>query len=217
MGIFSRFRDIVSANINALLDEAEDPHAMIKWIVQEMEDTLVEMKAACAGSLAARTKTERAIRDTLAKAANWHEKAILALARNREDLAREAILEKIRLQKDANALQKDFQELEELVKHSLEQIDLLESKLNKTRTRAHQLVAQPRAALRKSKSRPFSAQPQTDSFASFQEIQSALEPGENAPQPINSAEVESQLEKLRQQQELEQELLHLKQTIKKNP
>lgn len=220
MGIFSRFRDIVNANINALLEKAEDPHAMIKLIVQEMEDTLVEMKATCAGSLAARTKTERAIRETLAKATDWHEKAKLALERNREDLAREAILEKIRLQKEAAELEKDFQGLNELVNRSLEEIDLLEGKLNKARVRAHELAAKHREAVRKGRARPISAQTQTDPFARFDEIQRAVEQMDaDAPHrpQATSTELENELDNLRHNHELEQEMQRLKQTIQKDP
>ena len=96
MGIFTRFRDIISANINAMLDRAEDPHKLIRLMIHEMEDTLVELKAACAGVMAEQAKIRREIEVLEDNCRDWEAKAELAVRKQREDLAREALLEKRR-------------------------------------------------------------------------------------------------------------------------
>ena len=94
MGIFTRFRDIVSSNINAMLDSAEDPEKLIKLMIREMEDTLIEIKASCAGVMAERKKEQRQLEEIEARAKHWGEKAELAVRKGRDDLAREALLQK---------------------------------------------------------------------------------------------------------------------------
>jgi len=78
MGIFTRFRDIVSSNINAMLDKAEDPEKLIKLMIREMEDTLVEIKASCAGVMAERKKIERQLEEVQSREKQWGERAELA-------------------------------------------------------------------------------------------------------------------------------------------
>ncbi|HID30145.1 MAG TPA: phage shock protein A, partial [Desulfobacterales bacterium] len=96
MGVFTRFRDIVSSNINAMLDRAENPEKMIKLMIHEMEDTLVELKASCAGVMASSKKVQRELQEIRSHTSRWHEKAQLAVEKGRDDLAREALVEKRR-------------------------------------------------------------------------------------------------------------------------
>ena len=92
MGIFTRVRDIINANLNAMLDKAEDPEKLAKLMIREMEDTLVEIKASCAGSMAKKKRIERELQGVQERAREWRDRAQLAISKGREDLAREALL-----------------------------------------------------------------------------------------------------------------------------
>jgi len=115
MGIFTRFRDIVSSNINAMLDKAEDPEKLIRLMIREMEDTLIELKASCATVMANRKKTERQLDNAQSREEGWKAKAELAVVKGRDDLAREALLEKRRLRERADALERELAESNALV------------------------------------------------------------------------------------------------------
>ena len=110
MGIFTRFRDIISSNINAMLDKAEDPEKLIKLMIREMEDTLIEIKASCAGVMANRKKVERQLNEIRSRERDWKEKAEIAVNKGRDDLAREALVEKRRFGDRLRALELEFVE-----------------------------------------------------------------------------------------------------------
>ena len=96
MGIFTRFTDIVGSNINNMLDRAEDPEKLIKMMIQEMEDTLVELKAACAGVMAEGKGVKRRMEEIKKRVDYWEDRAKLAVNKGQDDLAREALIEKRR-------------------------------------------------------------------------------------------------------------------------
>ena len=110
MGIFIRFRDIVGSNINSMLDRAEDPEKLIKLMIQEMEDTLIELKVACAGVMADNKKVERQLQGLGKRVDYWEDRANLAVNKGRDDLAREALLEKRRYSQRAESLGNEFAE-----------------------------------------------------------------------------------------------------------
>ncbi|MEX2381634.1 MAG: phage shock protein PspA [Opitutales bacterium] len=140
MGIFTRFRDIVSSNINAMLEKAEDPEKLIKLMIQEMEDTLVEIKASCAALMAELKRHERASGESRALADRWAGKAQLAVNKGREDLAREALVEKRRYLERAAQLEADVTQCEDLIEQYRSEIVQLEEKLQSAREKQRVLV-----------------------------------------------------------------------------
>ena len=115
MGIFTRLRDIVNSNLNAMLDKAEDPEKLIRLMIQEMEDTLVEIRASCADAMANEKKVQRTRESVIANAQQWEQRARLAVNRGREDLAREALVEKRRYNERAEKLESESSQLSALI------------------------------------------------------------------------------------------------------
>jgi phage shock protein A len=140
MGIFTRFRDIVSSNINVMLDRAEDPEKLIKLMIREMEDTLVEIKASCAGVMANSKKVQRQLEEVRSRGDYWKERAELAVSKGRDDLAREALVEKRRYSDRAHAFEKELIECEGLVQGYQDDIRQLEDKLTAAREKQRILV-----------------------------------------------------------------------------
>ncbi len=141
MGVFTRLKDIINSNLNSMLDAAEDPDKLIRLMIQEMEDTLVEVKANCAGAIAARKRAERAVATAESGTATWEERARLAIEKGREDLAREAIRERRRLEELRDAHAKEVSGCDEVVARYKEDIGAVEAKLVDARQR-HRLLVQ---------------------------------------------------------------------------
>jgi len=141
MGVFTRLKDIINSNLNAMLDAAEDPDKLIRLMIQEMEDTLVEVKANCAGAIAARKRAEKAVASAETAIVTWEERARLALEKGREDLAREAIRERRRLEELRDAHAKEATGCDEVVARYKEDIGAVEAKLVDARQR-HRLLVQ---------------------------------------------------------------------------
>ncbi|MDR0780243.1 MAG: phage shock protein PspA [Pseudomonadales bacterium] len=135
MGIFSRLSDIINANINSLLDKAEDPEKMVRMVIQEMEETLVEVRSATAKILAEKKELLRRNEKLLRQADDWQQKAELALSKGREDLAKAALLEKAAVSEVIAVVKSDMDKLDESLDKLTREIELLQSKLNDARVR----------------------------------------------------------------------------------
>lgn len=146
MGVFSRFLDIVNANINSLLDKAEDPEKMIRLMMQEMEDTLIELKSSCAAKMASRAKSERMYKESEGAMQRWQGRAELAIAKGREDLAREALLEKKRAKAEADRLSAELDVADGLIKTSKDEINQIEDKLETVRQKYQAMVERAKRA-----------------------------------------------------------------------
>lgn len=135
MGIFSRFSDIVNSNINALLDKAEDPEKMVRLIIQEMEDTLVEVRSTSAKTIAEKKELQRVVTKLEAEVADWQAKAELALSKDREDLARAALVERQKAADQAAAVTADIAHLDEHVSKLQDEVSQLQDKLADAKAR----------------------------------------------------------------------------------
>lgn len=146
MSIFSRFTDIVNANLNSLLDKAEDPQKMVRLIIQEMEDTLVEVRSSSAKTLAEKKELTRHLGQLERESQDWEQKAELALSKDRDDLARSALLEKKKLQETLDSVQREIERVDEHVDRLSDEIAQLQEKLSDAKARQKSILMRQRTA-----------------------------------------------------------------------
>ncbi|NQZ32748.1 MAG: phage shock protein PspA [Oceanospirillaceae bacterium] len=140
MGIFSRFQDIVNANLTSILDRAEDPKKMIRLMIQEMEDTLVEVRTSSAKIIADKKELQRRVKALESEAANWLQKTELAISKGREDLAKGALIEKRRAEEAVQAGTAELNFIEEQITLLSDEIGQLQSKLDAARAKQKELL-----------------------------------------------------------------------------
>jgi phage shock protein A len=146
MGIFSRFTDIINSNINSILDKAEDPEKMVRLIIQEMEETLVEVRTQSAKLIADKKELSRRVERLHLEAEDWESKAEVALSKGREDLARAALKEKSSAEEATMALETNLEVIDINLDKLSGDIGLLQQKLGDAKTRQKALIVRSRTA-----------------------------------------------------------------------
>ncbi|MFT2092345.1 phage shock protein PspA [Paraglaciecola sp. 2405UD69-4] len=145
MGMFSRMSDIVQANINAILDKAEDPTKVVKFLIQEMEETLVELRSVAATNLAEKKQVQRQLTKLEEQIVSWQAKAELALEKDREDLARSALTEKSLTQQSLTALSGEMEAIEESLSKLQGDMGRLQEKLAEARAKQKSMMLRERS------------------------------------------------------------------------
>jgi phage shock protein A len=219
MGIFTRFRDIISSNINAMLDKAEDPEKLISLMIQEMEDTLIEIKASCASAMAASKRTQRQTDEAQSRSRHWEDKAGLAVSKGRDDLAREALLEKRRYADRAYSFEKELQDMNALIQQYQEDIKQLEEKLRGAREKQRLLVQRHVHAFKKRRAQEeIRRMDSTGAVLKFEEFENRIERMEAEADLVNFGRkptLEAKFEELLVDDEIEKELQTLKSSLRK--
>ncbi len=146
MGIFSRFADIINSNIGAILDRAEDPEKIIRLIIQEMEDTLVEVRTNAAHAIAERKEIGRKLSRLQETRHEWERRAELALAKGREDLAKGALLEKAKLGEVGRLLEEQLAQVETALGQGDADISKLQAKLAEAKAKQKAIAVRHDAA-----------------------------------------------------------------------
>jgi phage shock protein A len=214
MGIFTRVSDIIHSNINAMLDKAEDPEKLIRLMIQEMEDTLVEIKASCAGAMATKKKVQRELDEAFMRADQWGNKAQLAVNKGRDDLAREALVEKRRYRERAGTLEREASECDALVEQYQDDIVQLEDKLKLAQEKRRILVQRHiRAQRSKRVQEGIRRIDSTDTLIRFEQFENRIERLEAEADLVNLSRkpaLEEELARLEGDEEIEQELQALR-------
>ena len=139
MGVFSRLSDIINSNINAMLDKAEDPEKIVRLIIQEMEDTLVEVRSRAARAIADKKEVERKKAEFQIRANEWESKAELAVAKGRDDLAKGAIAAKRKAQEMVELFDKEFGEIDKSLDKANDDLEKLQGKLKEAKAKQRSL------------------------------------------------------------------------------
>jgi len=140
MSIFSRLSDIINSNISSLLDKAENPEKMIRMVIQEMEETLVEVRSGTAKVIAEKKTLHRRSEQLRRQADDWQHKAELAMSKDREDLAKAALVEKAGVNATVELIDSEMVKLDETLDKLSHEIDQLQAKLNDARARQKTIV-----------------------------------------------------------------------------
>ena len=219
MGIFTRFRDIISSNINAILDKAEDPEKLIKLMIREMEDTLVEIKAACAGAMASSKKVQRQLDTLHDRIRYWEEKAGLAIKKGRDNLAREALVEKRRYTRRVDGLENEITEHNLLIEQYQDHIRQLEDKLKSARDKQRLLVQRHIHANRKRQAQEeIRRVDSSEAMLKFDDLENRIERMEAEADLVNFGKktaLEAEFDTLSVDEEIEKELQALKTPVSK--
>ncbi len=214
MGIFTRVRDIISANLNTMLEKAEDPEKLIKLMIREMEDTLIEVKASCAGAMATKKKIQRELEEVKDRSQSWGEKAQLAVDKDREELAREALIEKKRYAERADALEGEAAQCDGLVAQYQDDIKQLEDKLGGAREKQRLLVQRHVRVQHKMRSESDIRRMDTsDAMARFDNFEERIERMEADAELVNYGRkptLEEEFRNLQGDEDIEAELDELK-------
>ncbi|HEX8528350.1 phage shock protein PspA [Allosphingosinicella sp.] len=215
MGIFSRTRDIIAANVTDLLDKAEDPAKMIRMIIMEMEETLVEVRASAARTIADQKEIRRQIGrlDTLQD--SWTEKAELALSKDREDLAKAALVEKQKAADMADQLRSEVGLLDDSLRSSEGDIAKLQTKLREARARQNAIMSRMETAQNRLKMREMYAGSKVEeAFSRFDVLERRADHAEGRADALNLGDpgktLDEEIAELRSSEKVEAELAALK-------
>eukprot|EP01002_Notosolenus_urceolatus_P003455 NODE_1907_length_1257_cov_5.709437_g1578_i0.p2 GENE.NODE_1907_length_1257_cov_5.709437_g1578_i0~~NODE_1907_length_1257_cov_5.709437_g1578_i0.p2 ORF type:complete len:238 (-),score=82.82 NODE_1907_length_1257_cov_5.709437_g1578_i0:50-763(-) len=214
MGIFSRLTDIINSNINAILDKAEDPEKIIRMVIQEMEDTLVEVRSSAAKTIADQKDLERRIGKVKKAQAEWEKKAELAISKGRDDLAKGALVEKAKVADMEAHLTEELKHLQDALGRIEEDVIKLDAKLREARAKKASIQARHKSVSNQVRVRKnlYDGRIQ-DAFDRFDKVDARLDriEGEAEAMVMGRGEnLEDQFRELEADDDIEQELAALK-------
>jgi phage shock protein A len=219
MGIFSRLTDIVNSNVNSILDRAEDPEKIIRLVIQEMEETLVEVRATAAQTIAEKKEIARNLHRYEEAQAEWERKAEVALTKGREDLSKAALVEKSKLNETAAALKDELAALDQSLAGSEKDVVKLQSKLKEAKAKQKSIRARHETATSRLKVRRRLYDGKIeDALARFTQMEKRLDEKEGEVESFDLGRTKSlkdEITELEAESAVEQELAALKAKLAK--
>ena len=217
MSIFNRLSDIINSNISSLLDKAENPEKMIRMVIQEMEETLVEVRSGTAKVIAEKKTLARRAEQLKKQAQDWESKAELALSKEREDLAKAALLEKSNINSSVEITERDLAKLDGTLDKLSTEIEQLQAKLNDARARQKTIVMRTTATQSRlnvnRQLHSYSIDNAMDKFEYYEKKIDQME-GQMDSIHIEKRGLQSEFDELEKQESIDQELEELKTKLK---
>ncbi|MEJ2532877.1 MAG: phage shock protein PspA [Halioglobus sp.] len=216
MGIFSRMSDIINSNINALLDQAEDPEKMIRLIIQEMEDTLVEVRSSSARVLADRKAAARRLEQVQGEAESWEQKARLAVSKGREDLARAALQEKHAIEDEIGLVEAELVATDEHIAQLHEEVGQLQQKLSDARAKQKAMLMRSKTVESRIKvKRQMQREALDNAFARFEHFERRMDNLEGQLESMDigqdvAPDLAAEIDALQEDERINDELARLK-------
>lgn len=220
MNVFKRFADIVSSNINSALDKMEDPKKMISLMIDQMEETAIDIRSSIAEKTAASTTLTRQLEETKAAVDRWAERARLAIGKGNEELAREAIKEKQALEAGMRQIETSISTLSSIIASLKDQLGQVETKLAEVKAKRDDLLARANAAKEKMKNNETIRAAESDDFSRrFEELQARIERWEAEAKictaPQSSKTTRETFEEMEEEKAVEDELKAMKKEMGK--
>jgi phage shock protein A len=213
--VFSRARDIFAANMTELLDRAEDPARMIRMIILEMEETLVDVRATAARSIADIKEMRRAVSRLDELQSDWTGKAELALSKGRDDLAKAALVEKQKAGEMADSLRGEMDQMEQVLRGYEADIARLQAKLSEARARQNAIAARFESAVTRARAREIMHGSRTqDAFAKFELLERRADFAEGRCEALGITSLEDEIDQLRADEKIDAELEAMKAALK---
>ncbi len=217
MSIFNRLSDIINSNISSLLDKAENPEKMIRMVIQEMEETLVEVRSSTAKVIAEKKTLCRRAKQLRKQASDWESKAELALSKGREDLAKAALMEKSNINSSVEITENDLQKLDETLDKLSVEIEQLQAKLNDARARQKTIVMRTTATeSRLNVNRQLHSYTIDNAMDKFEYYEKKIDQMEGQMDSIHIEQrgLQSEFDELEKQESIDRELENLKNKLK---
>jgi len=209
--VFSRARDIFAANMTELLDRAEDPARMIRMIILEMEETLVDIRSTAARSIADIKEMRRAVTRLGELQSDWTGKAELALSKGRDDLAKAALIEKQKAGEMAESLHLELEQMEQVLRGYEADIAKLQSKLREARARQNSISARFESALTRARAREVMNGSRTlDAFSKFELLERRADFAEGRCDALGITGLEDEIDQLKASESIDAELEAMK-------
>jgi len=213
--VFSRARDIFAANMTELLDRSEDPSKMIRMIILEMEETLVEVRASAARSIADIKEMKRAVGRLDEIQVNWTAKAELALSKDREDLAKAALVERQKAADMAESFRGEMDQIEQVLRGYEADIAKLQAKLREARGRQNAIAARFESAVTRARTNEMMHGSRTlDAFSKFEILERRADFAEGRAEALGITSLEDEIHELKATEAVDRELEAMKAALK---